>query len=851
MSKNERITSAIRAIHEARKHSNKVLRRTINSERYGEHESGSAQGSDNSLDQDGVQSASLDDVAERARETREALQEDSNRNLDIVYDLAGLLPYAWGAGEGSARCFDKGRALISKALDAFAGSRGWIKDDGERKAKLFERIEVRNEKGGFETRNMNRKERIEERKRFRTYGFDRAPSYHRSGGVTALSLFRAVGDEGLEWLVTFVLLVWWLLARLLNQYYEEPRWVVVARAGLMLGMTANQFKRLPFYAITKRAAEGSPVNLKRLLFAASVASTVSGSLVSMNPDRWVYVASVVSFRYVPDLLAGAFVSGNKIIPEGRLAVSGLRLGPVGGGAISNGDDEYDLSGLSLLASRPISDDDRVYKRVGNENLEKRVGDIIVPHHIQEMSLGNVTTVEGTVPAYKLETLEGVDTDGWEVEDCAFGGSEQIELQMSAKSHTGTKILHRVGYTKKLDDGTLKSNVSQTYSLTPGYAKVKMMRGDFYTKIIKAFDFEPTNVVLSLGRYKKGEHDMCEAFLNAATYSRRPGSDVKDELLVDRIAVAWLVRTASRETNTGFQPVIKFRTEDVRGGDATARFATPDWLLWTACGVFGLLTAIYIPIVFSDVVVKRGFTSMVSNLGDVVKRKTTRCATRDLQMWHNIEGGVADCDVIFGIVLDEAGLPITGEIFNRTTRMDEIAVHLGWETSDRILAEGLPSRMVADKIPVAGAGGTLVGANRCSPGQRESSCRRRRPFGGAGVALLNDRDSNPGIIDTLATTGKDERVIEIVGSSQNRGRSCTGAIEQRGDLEIGVHPGINMFDSSTKQSREMDEQDDIAAPTNAALLGVIQVGACWTKPRQSINEGSGEESDAENDDNASN
>jgi hypothetical protein len=503
------------------------------------------------------------------------------------------------------------------------------------------------------------------------------------------------GDDFLESILTAALMVAWMVELLIGGTflgkYRPVMFIATAFTGELM---MNQMKRIPYYMVSRAVENGRRVRRSTIDWTSALAITVSGSIFSKHGRKLRYMLVSFILAHSVELLTGSTLSTDKF--GAGLGAKSIRadFAPIGGGQQEDGR-YFFMSGLKYLA------DDR--EEIDGTIMAQHGGEMLVIRHVQQ------AYAERPLRYYRAEAVNGfvLSTgskiiNGTRVECEGLGTAETnwmaIEQGYDGDADLSFTFEFKAGTTK----GVLDSLPATTKKLTEAVISYSMVRHDYGPKITKIHDVRDKKPFRGLEFRKEDMKATCQGFVNVLAYGLKRNDKT---LQANRVAVALLIRSASRGSKTGYS--IKGQTEG-KGAFGELRYGFPDWvniLLIITGIVFWLL---YFEFVIRPPVLPRSLESVAVHLGPVLARNTNKCATRDVKVERRQKESTNDFTLEFGYPRST----VPGLHAGRQTRVRRVrtsderdlrVVHLEWGLSGEILRSGKPSRSMPKGLYAGCAG----------------------------------------------------------------------------------------------------------------------------------------------------
>jgi len=509
---------------------------------------------------------------------------------------------------------------------------------------------------------------------------------------------RVYGDDLFLYYSLFIVFILWLVATFSPiPLYAENRALSIMVTALLIVLMTEQWKALPLRWLSLRVEKMQTIKMSTVTWVMSVSSSLPGSIFDLRSKKLVILPIIVALTHGPDLLAGVMTEVSKSGANGLNRKVDFTLGPVAGGI--RGGPRFYQSGLKFL-SRDTEEEDLLVM-----SFNKKLSTAYVPHMPQELyssgrGLSFIRAEE--LPVYRLRrdgtpAKFGADT---KFEICRNSEDANSAVLWMGAFTKGNCIIMGVKYEPN-GEGRAEA-FSEEIELCRGTMKVDIEKTDLGPVIRKVSNYQDGGPIGEIERIQDGTHKSCEGFSNILSFGISNNRKVADIQSV-RLAVAWLVRSATTNSSTGYGAE-SFKKGPGYGRTSSLRYKLPNWADWIII-IFVSFTLISQGafVLYHSAALPRSFDTAAIHCGRVLSQHTTRCATRDWKYMSGQKDKSDDFTVQFGMKADSNGNVISSPTTVQGLDKQVGAVHLEWGLPGEVIPVGFVSARTSHRFNPAYVG----------------------------------------------------------------------------------------------------------------------------------------------------
>lgn len=491
------------------------------------------------------------------------------------------------------------------------------------------------------------------------------------------------GDDIALYVALLVAFAVWLAATYGEKaLYSDNRAAAVVVNALVILLAGAQWKLMPHRWLSQRVRDGAKVKMSTVNIIMSNSVIMPGSIRDFKSKKLFLMPLLALVTHGPDLLSGTLTAPQLAGADRRLKSDVIALGPVGGGkSEGNGVYTYSTSGLAYFADDKPESEEKLFFKL-------RSGALFVPHAAQEFEDGKLTkVVADSWPGYLIsESPDAVVSEN--PVTCSNSQQEgEPTLKMEGSADDACVVM---GVTYDPGSSGKTPEFSDAYRVCAAKARVVMRKATGFYEVASVDNviLEPERNISNIPRVADGEHGMCAAFNNIVSFAvtRKVGSEQSL-----RMATAWLIRTATQTSATGFGQ----KVSDIQAGSifSELRYKMPWWANWAVVGTAVVTLIVHFYFVFiNPSILPRAFDSAAIHCGRVLSENTARCMTRDWKAERGDEDQSSDFHVLFGARANEErdGIELVKIARAEANLPDVKAAHLEWGLPDEVYATMKPT-----------------------------------------------------------------------------------------------------------------------------------------------------------------
>lgn len=500
---------------------------------------------------------------------------------------------------------------------------------------------------------------------------------------------RIYGDELFQYISLLLVFISWIAANFgTYALWTTSRVASIFMTAMLAILIAEQWKALPHRWLSRRVEKKQTIYMSTVTWVMSMSTSLPGSIFELSSKKVLILPLLAIFTHGPDLLSGMLTNVSKSSANSIMKKVDFTIGPVGGGILGDQGRTFFQSGLKFLSRDSPAEDELAM------DFTRGLSTAYVPHMPQEMYSTSRRVVLSYVhakslPVYRIREIGQKakhSINPASLRSCSNSDKDTSpRLEMSA--YTNDQCIN-MGFSYSPGGSGTTQAFEREIEVCRGTADVRFERTEIGTEIRSVGNWILNGSIGEIARIQDGEHNSCGGFSNILSYGVEDSAPGNQAI---RLAVAWLIRSATRESDTGYRAEAKFEKGQAHGTISELRYKLPNIWDWIIIGiaVITLLTQGFF-VLGHPSALPRAFDTAAIYCGRVLSEHTTRCATRDWKYRRGQKDASEDFTVQFGMVAGPERNP--HRPLAAPTRIEgsnEVvgAVHLEYGLPDEIIPVG--------------------------------------------------------------------------------------------------------------------------------------------------------------------